>query len=84
MTGKGFLSLSPNMVAVISYNNATPAMWYGSTSDAYWLREVSRTDTQIVFEGFVSAHYNTPSYLGLICRERNGEIWWTNESRPLP
>lgn len=85
MHGVGFLSAPRNLWAVISYDNLRPNMWENAQNDSYWMYETRRTDTEIEFTGQLqNVRYTVPSYLGQIHLSKTGEVWWVNESKPIP
>ena len=74
--------MSDTVFGWASYDNARPEQGRGQDSRKFTI--VSRTETSLVFE--IEEHpTSTPwAYLGCITNGDNTEVYWVNETNPLP
>lgn len=83
LVGNGFLYLPSDCVAVPSDLNANPLVTRYSVDPSVVMHIVERTNNSIVFEADAES-VHTACYIGAVLSNDREEVYWLNESRPLP
>lgn len=71
--GRGFLSFPRDLFGSISHTQS-PTQYYYDDRNAYWVREVFRSDDVLILQGPTGIHYTGSVWLGTLCRAKKGEI----------
>ena len=83
ITGRHFELIPDGAVGFLSESNDDPERHKGSDQGRYKLNIVSRTGSEIVLEQSEGYSLAT-SYLGCIASEDGSEVYWVNNTSPLP
>lgn len=79
--------LPENIIALYSNNNEIPTQGIDNPNAVVTGLPVSRQNDTIVFSTDPAYHdynYGTPHYLGAIVNAETKEVYWVNDSQPLP
>lgn len=73
-----------NAVGVLSNTNDDPTRNVGTTYDTLTYDIVSKSSTQLSLRVRVESAWGQPLYLGAITSPDGSEIYWVNNTKPLP
>lgn len=73
-----------NAVGVLATNNNEPARYVGTTADTLIYDIVEKSNTRMYLRVRVQSSTAQNVYLGAISSPDGSNIYWINETRPLP
>lgn len=73
-----------NLLGVFSSDNNDPMMHLLDHTAINSYLVIERSDTELVFGRRSSQATSEPTYFGGICAPDGSEIYWQNDSKPLP
>lgn len=74
----------PGSVGYLSWNNDNPSQLISTTDDSYIGSIVEISYGRLVVEMRTVVAHNTGFYLGVIANETTKEVYWENNTKPLP
>lgn len=80
-----YLDIIPsNAIGILSTDNNNPLQHRDSVSDVIVIPLANQTERSLEFEQELEHTLTQSSYLGAILSNDRQEVYWVNESRPLP
>lgn len=84
LEGFNFEGIPGDAVGILALNNDDPLQRRESQDRWAYMPLVSKTENTLVFRFEEQHQFSVPNYLGGIVSADRSEVYWINETRPLP
>lgn len=84
LQGNYFNYVPDDAIAIISYENDNPLEYLDDTGLSHYLVLSDKTDNSMKATGNGSYSFPRNVYLGALVSADRSEIYWVNETKPLP
>ena len=84
LVGYGFLLLPNNAVGIISFSNDNPLQFRYTLSAYHTYSILVESDSRAILTFNDSSAVGSNSYLGGIVSHDGSELYWVNNTKPLP